>query len=106
MGLETALVIGAIVAAAGATSANVSANKARAQARSQQKEQLEAAREAANKSKGAITDNTGTIALDSEEALADDAVKARSTKNRLRVDRTGLSLGGSTGSSSGTGLKI
>lgn len=108
MGLEAALVIGALVAAGSATAQNVAANKARGQARAQQAEQLTAAREAANKAKGAVVDNSGTVALDSEEALADDAIKSRANKNRLRVDRTGLSLGGSAGakSASATGLRI
>lgn len=101
--------ISAAVAAAGAGTTAYMQNDARIDANKNQEKQLAAAKEAANKSTGAITSNVGTVALDSEEALADDAIKTRSKKNRLRVDRTGLSVGGTTAGSlagSATGLKI
>lgn len=94
-----------LIAAGGATAQNVASNKAAGAARNDQRLQLEAAEIAANKSTAATTKNTGDISLESEESLADAAIRNKSTKNRLRVDRTGLSLG-SPSTKSASGLSI
>lgn len=86
--------------AGSAIAQNVASNKAAAAARSTQAENLAAAKAAANKSTAATTTNAGEVSLQSEEELADSAIRNKSTKNRLRVS-TGLSLG-----STGTGLSI
>lgn len=88
--------------AGSAIAQNVAANKAAAAARKTQAENLAAAKAAADKSTSATTTNAGDVSLESEEELADSAIRNKSTKNRLRVS-TGLSLGSA---GAGTGLRI
>lgn len=110
MGLETGLILlAASTLIAGTTTAVVSnqnAIAAKNQASDAQAANLAAAKAAANKATAATTGNVGTVALQSEEDLQDEAIRSRSTKNRLRVDRTGLSLGSPTTAQSTTGLRI
>lgn len=105
-GTILALAAVAAASAASATTSSISASKARSQAKKQQKEQLAAAEAAANKSTAATVSNTGDVDLESEESLEDEATRNKSKKNRLRVDKTGLSLGTNTGAKSSTGLSI
>jgi len=105
----TAMMIMAGVAAVGAGASayvsNDNAIDARNQAKKQQAEQLAAASAAADKSKAATITNVGTVSLQSEEDLEDEAIRGKSKKNRLRVDKTGLGVGSSSSGSS-TGLKL
>ena len=105
----TAMLIAAGVTMASAAGtayvSNDNAIDARSQGRKTQREQLEAAEAAANKSQAATTTNVGTVALQSEEDLGDEAIRSKSKKNRLRVDKTGLGVGSSSSGSS-TGLKL
>lgn len=103
----TALLIGAAVAAAGAGTNAYMSQDAKRDAKKQQDETLAQAKEAANQTKGAIANNAGEVALDSAESLEDQDIKDRTKKNRLRVDRTGLSINsGASAPKSSTGLKI
>ena len=106
-GTAIAIMAAATVASA-AGSAYVqqdTARDARKQQNRLQAEQLAAAEAAANKSKAPVINNSGDVELQSTEDMQDEAIRSRSKKNRLRVDKTGLSLGGSS-SSSKTGLSI
>jgi hypothetical protein len=102
-----ALLAAAVVAgsATTATVSNMNAIKARQEANRNQAESLAAAKAAASKATAGTTSNIGEVSLQSEEELEDAAIRSKSTKNRLRIDRTGLSLGTPLKGSS-TGLSI
>jgi len=87
----------------------MNAIKARQDAAAQQASSLAAAKAAASKATAGTSSNVGEVSLQSEEELADEAIRSKSTKNRLRLDRTGLSLGAPSKPSSAkssTGLSI
>lgn len=104
--LSAAIIAATMLVAAGttATVSNMNAIKARQDAKGMQRDNLAAAKAAADKSKGATTSNAGDISLESTSELEDAAIRGKSTKNRLRVGTTGLSIGAPSKSS--TGLSV
>ena len=101
----TAFLVGSIISAAAAVGAAAvgkrTQKEATAKAEIRSRKEIEAAQALASKATAPVTKIGGNIELQSIEAEEDEAIRSRSARSRLRIQRQSGSSG-----SVGTGLKV